>query len=532
MRSFAGRPGLGRQDREVASLATDASPASAASSTAAVAESPLPDGRSTATLAAPHAPAPKAAPAASPIPAPAPEADPVGTPPAAQGRFTDLDEGLDAAAAGEEMHAWMAEVFPLCRSITGEGVRLTLRSLEGIAPLKLTEVPTGARAFDWTIPKEWEIRDAWIKDPSGRKVVDFRASNLHVVGYSAPVHERLMLDELRPHLHSLPDRPDWIPYRNSFWQESWGFCLPHRLLERLPQGEYEVRIDSSLKDGSLTYAEAVVPGDGEGEVPEVLIAAHCCHPSLANDNLSGMAVAAFAARQLRALKARGKRLRYTYRFLFAPVTIGALAWLSRNEALLPRVRHGLVLSLLGDSGPFTWKRSRRGDAPVDRAAQHALGWSGAPFQVQPFSPYGYDERQFCSPGFDLPMGCLMRRPFASFPEYHTSGDNMGFVKPEALAGSLRAVLSVLDVLENDGTFLNLHPKGEPQLGRRGLFQARDGKAAPDMMALLWVLNQADGRRTLLETAEIANIGFSAAKRAADALMAHGLLREADGKESK
>jgi aminopeptidase-like protein len=298
--------------------------------------------------------------------------------------------------------------------------------------------------------------------------------------------------------------------------------MAHRAMDALKDGEYEVCIDSSLKEGSLTYGEFRLQGRTD---EEVLISAHACHPSLANDNLSGMAVAAFAARRLKALADAGKPPRYSYRFLFAPVTIGAIAWMSRNRDVLPRVRHGLVLSLLGDAGPFTYKRSRRGDAAVDRAAAHALAWSGAHHQVIGFSPYGYDERQFCSPGADLPVGCLMRTPFGRFPEYHTSADNLDFVKPESLAGSLRAVLSILDVLENDGAYVNTSPMGEPQLSRRGLFQARDGRPGPDLMALLWVLNQGDGSRSLLEIAEAANLGFAAVKHAAGALLGCGLLQE-------
>jgi aminopeptidase-like protein len=453
------------------------------------------------------------------------------SPPPSEERFRDLLEGLDAEAAGRAMHAWMAEVFPLCRSLTGPGVRLTFRSLSSLIPLDITEVPTGTQVFDWTIPKEWEVREAWIKDPRGGTVADFRDNNLHLVGYSAPFRGRLSLSALRPYLHSLPDKPDWIPYRTAYWpqagQPTWGFCLPHRRLEALPEGEYEVCVDTVLKDGSLTYAEAVVPGAGGPEGGEVLFSAHCCHPSLANDNLSGMAVAAYVARRLQEMSAAAP-LRFTYRFLFAPVTLGALAWLSRNEARLPRIRHGMVLSLLGDSGPFTWKRSRRDDAPIDRAASLALSGIGLPFREEPFLPYGYDERQFCSPGFDLPMGCLMRTPFARYPEYHTSADDLAFVRPERLGESLRAVLSILDVLENDGSFVNLYPKGEPMLGRRGLFSARDGRPAPGLMDLLWVLNQADGTRSLSDTARRAGIPFAAAKRAAAALQDHGLIREKEG----
>jgi aminopeptidase-like protein len=374
--------------------------------------------------------------------------------------------------------------------------------------------------LDWVVPREWNIRDAYVKDAAGRRVIDFRASNLHVVGYSAPVHARMSLAELRPRLHSLPGKPDWIPYRNSFYQENWGFCLTHRQLEALAEGEYEVCIDSTLADGSLTYGEATLPG---AEAEEVLISCHVDHPSLANDNLSGICVAAHLASYLASVPHR-----FTYRVLFLPVTIGAITWLARNEGNLGRIRHGLVLSLLGDAGKITYKRSRRGDAAVDRAAAHVLRHSGKACEIQDFVPYGYDERQFCSPGFDLPVGCLMRTPHGRYPEYHTSGDDLDFIRPESLEDSLANCLAILDVLEKDARYLNVNPKGEPQLGRRGLYRAMADQKDGSEMAMLWVLNQSDGSRSLLDIAERSGLAFASVHTAATALREHGLLQPAGG----
>jgi aminopeptidase-like protein len=429
---------------------------------------------------------------------------------------------LGLAEPGKALHALATRLYPFCRSITGGGVRDTLAVVSELIPLRIHEVPTGTPVLDWVVPKEWNIRDAYVKDAQGRRVIDFRASNLHVVGYSVPVRARMSLAELRPRLYSLPDRPDWIPYRNSFYQESWGFCLSHRQLESLAEGDYEVCIDATLADGSLTYGEVTLPG---AEPEEILISCHVDHPSLANDNLSGISVTAHLARYLAAVPHR-----YTYRVLFLPVTIGAITWLARNEGDLGRIRHGLVLSLLGDAGKTTYKRSRRGDAPVDRAAAHVLAHWGGAHEIQDFIPYGYDERQFCSPGFDLPVGCLMRTPHGRYPEYHNSGDDLDFIKPESLEDSLAKCLAILEVLEGDARYLNLNPKGEPQLGRRGLYRAmadrQDGGWSE--MAMLWVLNQSDGSRSLLDIAEKSALPFAAVHKAAAALREHGLLQHAGG----
>jgi aminopeptidase-like protein len=418
-------------------------------------------------------------------------------------------------AAGAAMHALMAELFPVCRSITGEGFRTSLRRLGEIIPLTLSEVPTGTPVFDWTVPREWNIRDAFIADAAGRRVVDFRVSNLHVVNYSVPVRARMSLKELRPRLHSLPDQPDLIPYRTTYYKEDWGFCLSHRLLESLPEAEYEVVIDATLAPGHLTLGECVLPGElGD----EILISVHSCHPSLANDNLSGMVVAAELAHRLSA-----RPRRHTFRFLFIPGTIGSITWLARHQAEARRIRHGLVLSCLGDSGHPTYKRSRRGNSLVDRAAVHVLGLAG-PHKVIDFIPYGYDERQYCSPGFDLPVGCLTRTPNGRFAEYHTSADNLEFVRPEALEDSLNKCLDIIEVLENDRRYLNLNPMCEPQLGRRGLYRATGGHELPGFeMAMLWVLNLSDGHHSLLDIAERAGVPFRVVLGAAEALKGASLL---------
>lgn len=416
---------------------------------------------------------------------------------------------LPAKLSGQSMHDLATTLYPLCRSITGEGFRESLRHLGRVAPLAFTDVPTGSRVFDWTVPNEWNIRDAWIADTEGRRIVDFRNSSLHVVSYSIPVRRRMSLAELKPHLHTLPDSPDLIPYRTSYYAEDWGFCLAHRDVEALADGEYDVCIESTLAPGNLTYAECILPGE---TTDEILFSIHCCHPSLANDNLSGMVVGAFLARALSA-----QTRRHTMRFVFIPGTIGSITWLAQHEEVARRVRHGLVLSCLGDRGHSTYKRSRRGNALVDRAAAQVLRCGGK-HEVVDFVPYGYDERQYCSPGFDLAVGCLTRTPNGKYAEYHTSADNMNFITAESLEDSLGKALAIVEVLEHDCVYQNLNPKCEPQLGRRGLYRNKGGTSPKEFeMSLLWVLNMSDGRHSLLEIAERAGIPFRAIRTAADAL---------------
>ena len=413
--------------------------------------------------------------------------------------------------------ALIEELFPICRSITGNGVRQTLETLRRFIPLEVNEVPSGIGVLDWTVPPEWNIRDAYILDPDGRRVVDFAANNLHIVQYSRPIDAMIQLGELRPHLHTLPDQPDWIPYRTSYYTENWGFCLTHRQLSSLADGPYRVVIDSDLGPGHLSYGELLIPGETDDTV---LFSCHICHPSLANDNLSGIAVATMLACHLQTL-----RRRHSYRFLFIPGTIGSLTWLARNEDKVGRIVHGLVLSCLGDAGGMTYKQSRRGNAAIDRIVAHVLRNDEVPHRITPFVPYGYDERQYCSPGFDLPVGCLMRTPNGEYPEYHSSADNLSLLRPESLAHSLAVLRCIVAVIEGDAVYRSRNPKGEPQLGRRGLYETIGGQRAAsyDQMALLWVLNLADGHHSLLDMAERAGVPFATIRAAADALVAAELL---------
>jgi len=431
-------------------------------------------------------------------------------------------ESLNSPAAGSEMYELISELFPICRSNTGEGVRETLRILQQRIPLAIHEVLSGTRVFDWEVPQEWNIHDAYIKDASGKRIVDFRQSNLHVVNGSMPIQARLTWSELKPHLTTLPEHLDWIPYRTCFFEKRWGFCLSHaRFLELEQQGEaeYEVCIDSRLEDGSLTYGELLLRGEVD---EEVLISTHVCHPSLANDNLSGIAVATQLACHLEKLDRR-----LSYRFLFIPATIGAVTWLCLNESELGNIKHGMILSVVGDSGASTYRRTRHGDAEIDRAVEHVLKHSDDKSTLLDFEPFGYDQRQFCSPGINLPVGCLMRTPDQQYPEYHTSADNLDFVRPECLADSWAKCVRVTDVLEHNRTYLNCKPKCEPRLGPSGLYHAFDGVAdwAALQRATLWVLNLSDGEHSLLEIAERSELSFSFIKQGAALLKEHGFLTE-------
>jgi aminopeptidase-like protein len=428
----------------------------------------------------------------------------------------DLTTGFDADHAGKHMHALMERLYPIPRSITGDGIRETFRILGESIPLVVHAVPSGETVLDWTVPDEWNLREAWVARADGTRVVDAARSPLAVVGYSTPVDRRMSLSELRPHLHGLPDHPGWTPYRTSYYRETWGFCLPQRELDALADGEYHFHIDATLQPGELNYAECVI-GDA---TDAVLISAHACHPALCNDNLSGVVLAEALARLL-----AGRKLRHRYHVLFIPTIIGSLAWLSRNEPTAMRVRHGLVLACAGDAGALTYKRSRRGNAAIDRAA--ALAVRARAGRVEDFVPYGYDERNYCSPGYDLPVGVLSRTPHGRFPEYHTSADDLSFVRPESLADSLRACLEIIETIDNDVRYRNQSPCGEPRLGTRGLY-AVTGGLRPDQhdeYALLWVLNLSDGSHSLLDVAERSGLPFRVVANAASRLYAAGLLAE-------
>jgi aminopeptidase-like protein len=413
------------------------------------------------------------------------------------------------------MVALAEKLFPLCRSITGDGVRSTLREIGERINLNVHEVPTGTEVLDWVVPDEWNIRDAYIADADGTRVVDFGESNLHIVGYSEPIRATMALDELRPHLHTHSERPDWVPYRTSYYNRTWGFCLSQRHLEALQDSSYEVVIDGTLAPGSLTYAECVLPGE---VADEVLLSTHVCHPSLANDNLSGIVVLTELAA---ALAERPRRL--TYRLLFVPGTIGSITWLARNDDAAARVVGGLVLACVGDPAPLSYKRSQRGDSVVDLAATHVVARTDKG-RVHDFVPWGWDERQYNSPGYDLPVGCLTRSAEGEFPEYHSSADDLALISAGRLEDTLRAVLEIVEVLENDRTDVNLLPKGEPQLGKRGLYRGMGGgDPSTIQLAMLWVLNQSDGTRSLLDIAERSGLAFGDLDRVARTLREAGLL---------
>jgi len=433
-----------------------------------------------------------------------------------------MSEVMGQMLDGVGMHALAEELYPICRSITGNGVRQTLQRLARIVPLQIHEVATGTTVLDWTVPPEWNIRDAWVATTSGERVIDFRHHNLHVVNYSHPIRARVTRDELERHLHSLPSHPEWIPYRTSYYSETWGFCLAHAQRERLRDGEYDVCIDSSLAPGSLTYGEVVLPG---ALSDEVLLSAHVCHPSLANDNLSGLAVLAALIQRL-----QRRSLRYTYRVLFAPGTIGAITWLARHEDdAVRRIRHGLIVTCLGDRGAFTYKRSRQDRAEIDRTVRAVLSERGGDHRERPFTPDGYDERQYCSPGFDLPVGRLTRTPNGEYPEYHTSADSLSLISPESLAESVDLLDAVLSALDGNHRYRNLSPKGEPQLGRRGLYRSLGGTTdqAEIEQAVRWMLNFSDGAHSVLDIAEKSALRIGALQTAAELLKERGLLAPVD-----
>jgi len=419
---------------------------------------------------------------------------------------------------GSEMYELISKLYPICRSITGDGVRKTLQALQQLIPLDIHEVPSGTQVYDWTVPKEWNVRDAYVKDSSGRKIIDFQASNLHLLNYSVPVQKKISLTELKEHLFTLPEHPSWIPYRTSYYQENWGFCLSYNIFKALKDDEYEVYIDSSLEDGHLTYGECYLPGETD---QEVLFSCHICHPSLCNDNLSGIALATFLAKAIR-MQPR----QYSYRFLFIPGTIGSITWLALNEGHTDCIRHGLVISGVGDSGKMTYKKSRHGNAEIDRAVLHVLKHMGEDYAIEEFSPYGYDERQYCSPGINLPVGRLTRTPFGQYPEYHTSADNLEFVKPTHLSKSLLTYFKVVEVLENNRTYISTNQKCEPQLGKRGLYGVFGGEQDKKLseMAMLWVLNYSDGDHSLLDIAEKAKLQFDIVHQTSTRLHKSGLLK--------
>lgn len=419
-----------------------------------------------------------------------------------------------AGTPATRMRSLLEDLYPLPRSITGDGLRATLGALRRELPdLVLNEVPSGTRVFDWTVPPEWNVRGARLTGPDNRVVADFDKHNLMLVNYSAPFDGNLTLGDLQSHLHSLPERPEVIPYVTSYYDRGWGFCLPHADRVRLEPGEYRVSIDTTLEAGSLTYAELLVTGNS---TDEVLLSAHVCHPSLANDNLSAVAVLVELARWL-----QESRRRLSYRILFAPGTIGTIAFLARSPEARQRIKHGLVLAGLGDTAALTYKETLSGEAFIDRVVKHVLRHLEQS-AVLPFDPSGYDERQYASPGIRLPVGRLGRAVPASYPEYHTSADDLSFVQDTSLDEALETLKQIVTTLEIGGLKpVNLAPYGEPQLGRRGLYSSADCSNA--RAAVLWVLALSDGENTLLDIAERSGFTITEVMAARDRLVEGGLL---------
>lgn len=429
--------------------------------------------------------------------------------------WTEFNHRGTLSDEGSSAYTTVEALYPYCRSITGDGTRDTLSFIDKQIGLEITELQTGTQVFDWAVPKEWNIRDAYIISPSGEKIVDFKACNLHVTGYSTPVHKNLTKDELLPHLHSLPEYPEWIPYTYSYHNETWGFSISHNQLSSLTDGTYEVVIDSELKDGSLSYGELLIKGKSEDEF---LIYTHICHPSLCNDNLSGIAVAIEVAKKLQ----EAKGLNYSYRFVFAPTTIGSISWLSQNQARLERIKAGLVIAVAGDKGKLSYKKSRNQGSLVDKLALQAL--SRKDFNILEFSPFGYDERQFCSPGINLPIGRLTRTPNGCYPEYHTSADNLTIVHPECMADTIESCLDIVELFENNRKFKNTRPFGEPHLGKHGLYKkAGTYNIQTNTLAILWALNQSDGEHSILDIAEKSGLDYREILQACKALYDINLL---------
>lgn len=421
---------------------------------------------------------------------------------------------------GMEMYNLIERLYPICRSITGNGVRETLKIIkEHIGDMKIHEVPSGTKVFDWIIPKEWNIKDAYVKNSKGEKIIDFKNSNLHVMGYSLPINKKMQLDELKEHLYTLPEYPNWIPYITSYYNENWGFCLSQNDYDKLKEDTYEVVIDSTLEEGFLTYGEYYIKGELEDEV---LITSYVCHPSLCNDNLSGPSVLAQIAKLL-----KNKKTKYSYRFLFIPETIGSITWLSLNEDKVSNIKYGLVVTCCGDSGYSTYKRSRKGNAEIDIITEKVLKDSDSKYKILDFFPAGSDERQFCSPGFNLPVGSLMRTVYG-FDEYHTSADNLDFVNPESLQDTLNKYMDIIYIIENNETYINQNPKCEPQLGKRGLYRKLVTKNVSNIQkAIMWVLNFSDGENSLLDIAIKSNFKFKEIEHAAGLLIEVDLLKIKD-----
>lgn len=421
----------------------------------------------------------------------------------------------------KEIEAYFDRLWPINRSLTGNGVRESLQILSELIDLTITEIPSGTRCFDWNVPPEWNIKEAWIKDSKGNFIVNFKENNLHILGYSTPIHTKMKYEDLSSHLYTLPDYPAWIPYLTSYYKRRWGFCMKHTDFLKLDQEDtYEVFIDSTLDDnGAMTIGEAVIEGHSE---EEILFSTYICHPSLANNELSGPLVSAFL---YKALKKKPKP-KYTYRFVFVPETIGSIYYLSvHGDHLRDKLAAGYVITCIGDPGNFTYKRSRRGNSLADRAAETVLKQTETVYNLLDFFPSGSDERQYCSPGFNLPVGSLIRTLYGKYPQYHTSADNRDFISFEAMENSVLKYLDIVQLLEYNQKYINKMPFCEPQLGKRGLYPTLGSQKHTESLirSMMWILNLSDGEQDLIDISNRSGIPVRDLYDVVDKLLEHDLL---------
>jgi aminopeptidase-like protein len=425
---------------------------------------------------------------------------------------------------GYKMHGWAKDLFPISRSLTGPGVRETLQYIQNLIPeLKIRSVPSGTQAFDWVVPDEWTIRGAFIDDSAGNRLVDFKHNNLHVVGYSNPVDIWLTLEELKQHLHSLPDQPNAIPYVTSYYSKNWGFCLTHDQLQSLESGQYHVVIDTDLKPGVLNYGELILPGELD---QEILLSTYICHPSMANNELSGPVVTTALSQWLNILEKR----KYTYRIVYLPETIGSIVYLSKHlKHLKQQVIAGFNITCIGDDRCYSYLPSRNGKTLSDKIALHVLNHTDPDFKRYTWLDRGSDERQYCAPNVDLPMASIMRSKYGEYPEYHTSLDDLELVTQSGLQGGFDILSKAIDIIENNVYFQN-KALCEPQLGNRGLYPTLSTKeSGKEVRTMMNILSYCDGNKSLLEIAELINKPFCELNSIIETLIEHELLEKLEKK---